>query len=108
MDFTKLQEMFNKLGTLRLAVWHTQGIGPSSTKIVYINMGLVGVYGWLLMVATMCGVYIGTGEVNPVLAGVVTTVLGLLIGFSTSAQKAKNREQVEAMKSPDSPPGGSS
>ena len=94
MDLNMAREKMAKLGTMRLAVWQTKGLGPSSTKIVYLNMGIISAYGWLLMVATFCGVYLATGKADPIFAGVITFTLPVVIGFATSAQKAKNKDTI--------------
>lgn len=96
MPFEKLKELMPKLGTLRLSVYHTSGSGPSSTKIVYINVGLVAIYAWLLMVVAFCAVYEFTGKVDGTFAGVITAVLVTIVGFATSAQKQSNQARADA------------
>ena len=92
----KLKELFDKLGTLRLAAWQTKGQGPSSTKIVYMNVGLAAIYGWLLLVCAMAGVYIGYQHVDGTLAALVGSLLLTIVGFATQAQRDKNKATANA------------
>lgn len=104
MTIEDLKDMLPKLGTLRLAVYQTQGNGPSSTKIVYLNVGLVFTYGWLLMVAAFCGRYIGWGTADGTFAAAISILSPIVIGFATSAHKAKNQAQADAAAKKDGQP----
>lgn len=109
MDIKELKENFEKLGTLRLAVYQTKGEGPSSTKIVYLNVGLVLAYGWAVLAVSFAVRYLWKGTADIIFAGVITALAPVVIGFATSAHKAKNQAQVDAAKDANAqaPPSGS-
>lgn len=116
LSLEQLKQMIPKSGLLKLAAFQTGGDGPSSTKIVYLNVGLVGIYGWLLMVVTFCGRYAWTGNADIYFAGAIGSVLIALVGFAANAQNAHNKATADASKtvmtsikedSPAPAPGGS-
>jgi hypothetical protein len=94
----QIKSMLPESGLLKLAVFQTGGEGPSSTKIVYLNVGLIAIYGWLLMVITFCAVYACSGEADGVFAGVIGSVLLAIVGFATNAQNTKNKATADASK----------